>query len=68
MPRRRTVVCSSCSFMLRKRDTECENCGAWTAYSKRRFLLATISAAAAVGCAFYIYSVVQGFGVALMHH
>jgi hypothetical protein len=59
MPTQRTISCDHCGFMLRKKDTTCEQCGLETAYSKRLFKLAMLNFAVAIIGALIAYFVVQ---------
>lgn len=45
MPSRRTIACVECGFLVRKRDINCERCGADTPQEKRRLKVGLISLA-----------------------
>lgn len=36
MPRRRSIACDNCGFLVLKRDEFCERCGTTTPQAKRR--------------------------------
>lgn len=68
MPRRRSVVCSSCGTFLRARDTECGVCGAWTTRLKQMVFFKGLSVVAALLGALYVWHTLQQFGVDVAHH
>jgi len=42
MPRQRTIACTHCGHLVRKRDETCEQCGAETPQSRRKLLIGVI--------------------------
>lgn len=68
MPRRRSVVCSSCGTFLRARDTQCEVCGAWTARLKQAVFFKGLSVVAALLGALYVWHALQQFGATVAPH
>ena len=68
MPRRRSVVCTSCGTFLRARDTKCEVCDTWTLRLKLAIFFKGLSVAAALLCALYVWHALQQFGASAAPH
>lgn len=58
MPRRRTIACKGCGHLVRKRDDECELCGATTPQASKRmtFALVKVALAAVAALGFWLYA------------
>ena len=62
MPRRRTISCENCGYMLLKRDTECEACGSMTLRSRNLLVAKVAQFGVMLIVLVFVYGQLKGLG------